>query len=191
MTQELQKECSAGIFKFWFDRAEISEESVRFSFEKSKNSWLSTKYVPELNTFGTIHDFICTYLGDVDQRKKLNELFISMSDLCNDFYTTSDELIDVCGENDPQLVKLLNETKSQMQAMQREVHIIQSWLESESVFGLSFDEEAFWVDFSGIAARIKQSKEEYSHYFHFSAVIKVLALLGKIRIQPILHQIKR
>lgn len=191
LTQELQKECSAGIFKFWFERAEISEESVRFSFEKSKNSWLSTKYVPELNTFGTIHGFICTYLGDVDQRKKLNELFVSMSDLCNDFYTTSDELIDVCGENDPQLVKLLNETKSQMQAMQREVHIIQSWLESESVFGLSFDEEAFWVDFSGIAARIKQSKEEYSHYFHFSAVIKVLQLLGKIRIQPILNQIKR
>lgn len=114
LTQELQKECSAGIFKFWFERAEISEESVKFSFEKSKHSWLSTKYVPELNTFGTIHSFICTYLGDVDQRKKLNELFISMSDLCNDFYTTSDELIDVCGEKDPQLVKLLNETKSQI-----------------------------------------------------------------------------
>lgn len=191
LTQELQKECSAGIFKFWFERAEISEESIQFSFEKSKNSWLSTKYVPELNTFGTIHNYVCTYLGDVDQRREMNKLFSGMNDLCNDFYTTSVELIDVCGENDPQLVTLLNDTKSQMQAMQREVQVIQSWLESESVFGLSFNEEAFWVDFYGIAARIKKSKEEYSHYFHFSAVIKVLQLLGKIRIPPILNEIKR
>ena len=191
LTQELQRDCSAGILKFWFERAEISEESVRFSFEKSKNSWLSTKYVPELNTFGTIHNFVCTYLGDVDQRKKLNELFASMSDLCNEFYTASDEIIDVCGENDPQLVALLNESKSQIQFMQREVQKIQSWLENESVFGLSFEVDAFWVDFDAIEAQLKESKEERSHYFHFSAVIKILRLLGKIRIQPILNQIKR
>lgn len=191
LTQELQKECSAGIFKFWFERAEISEESVRFSFEKSKNSWLSTKYVSELNAYGTIHSVISNYLGEAKQRKKLNELFAGMNDLCNEFYVTSDELIVVCGENDPQLAVLLNETKTQIQTMQREVHKIQSWLENESLFGLSFDEEAFWVDFYGIAARIKQSKEEYSHYFHFAAVNKVLQLLGKIRVHLILNQIKR
>lgn len=38
LTQELQKDCSAGIFKFWFERSEISEENVAFSFEKCKNS---------------------------------------------------------------------------------------------------------------------------------------------------------
>ena len=191
LTQELQKECSAGIFKFWFERAEISEENVRFSFEKSKDSWLSTKYVPDLNTYGSIHSFICTYLGDVNQRQKVNELFVDMNDLCDEFYTTSDELIVVCGEKDPQLVTLLNETKTQIETMQSEIHKIQSWLENESIFGLSFDEEAFWLDFSGIAARIKHSKEEDSHYFHFSAVNRVLQLLGKIRILPILNQIKR
>ena len=191
LTQELQKDRSAGIFKFWFERAEISEESVRFSFEKSKISWLSTKYVPELNTFGTIHGFICTYLGDVDQRKKMNKFFSCISDLCNKFHTTSDELIDVCGESDPQLVTLLNESKSQMQAMQYEIQRIQSWLENESVFGFSFDERAFWIDYSAIVAKLKESKEEHSHYFHFSAVIKVLQSLGKLRIRSILDQIKR
>lgn len=55
LVQELQKDYSTGIFKFWFERAEISEENVRFSFEKSKNSWLSTKYVPELNTYGILY----------------------------------------------------------------------------------------------------------------------------------------
>lgn len=190
LTQELQKDCSAGIFRFWFERSEISEENVAFSFEKCKNSWLTTKYTPELNTFGTIHSFLRTSLGDVDQRRKLNECFSGMNNLCDEFYTTSRELIDVCGENDPQLVTLLNESKSQIQDMQREVQKVQCWLENESVFGLSFDEDTFWVDFDDIAAKIKESKEEYSHYFHFSEVIKVLHLLGNIRIQPILNQIK-
>lgn len=191
LTQELQKEYSAGIFKFWFERAEISEESVQFSFEKSKNSWLSTKYVPELNTFGMIHSIVSNYLGDTEQHRKMHELFSDMNALCNDFYTTSAELVDVCGEQDEQLVELLNETKEQMQVMQHEIQIIQSWLENESVFGITFDEEAFWIDFHGLAARIKHSHEEQSHYFHFSAVIKVLHSLGKIRIIPTLKQIKQ
>lgn len=190
LTQELQKDCSAGIFKFWFERAEISEDAVTFAFEKCKNSWLSTKYVPELNTFGTIHKFVCSYLGDVDQRRKLNELFSDMSDLCNAFYTTSKVLIEVCGESDPQLVALLNESTSQIQCMQCEVHKIQRWLENESIFGFSFDTDAFRVDFDSITAQLKESKKEYSHYFHFTAVIKVLQQLGKIRIRPILDQIK-
>lgn len=36
LTKELQKDCSTGIFKFWFERAEISEESVNISFQKAK-----------------------------------------------------------------------------------------------------------------------------------------------------------
>ena len=59
LTQELQKECSAGIFKFWFERAEISEESVRFSFEKSKNSWLSTKRISEQSVQGIVCQRYC------------------------------------------------------------------------------------------------------------------------------------
>ena len=46
------------------------------------------------------------------------------------------------------------------------------------------------MDFDSIAAQLKESKKEYSHYFHFTAVIKVLQQLGKIRIRPILDQIK-
>lgn len=191
LTHELQKDCSAGIFKFWFERAEISEESVQFSFEKSKNSWLSTKYVPELNTFGTIHDFVRTHLGDVEQHGKWNELFSNLNEICNDFFDTSDELIDVCGEIEPQLVTLLNETKSKIQIMQYEAQKIQSWLEAESVYGIVFDEYAFWVDSSAIAEQLKNSKEAHSHYFLFSSVTEVLRLLDQIRLQPILDQIKR
>lgn len=190
LTQELQKECSAGIFKFWFEKSEISEESIRFSFEKSKNSWLSTKYVPELTTFGTIYKSICTYLGDINQHKELHEFFAKMSGLCNKFFTASDELINVCGGNDPQLVMLLSDSKSQIQVMQYEAQKIQSWLENESVSKLSFDETAFWVDFDAIKARLKESREKLSHHSHFYDVIEILQSLDKLQIRPKLDQIK-
>ena len=48
---ELQKPSASGIFKFWFENAEVSDESVQYAFEKAKSSWLTTKYVPELNTY--------------------------------------------------------------------------------------------------------------------------------------------
>jgi hypothetical protein len=65
LVTELQKESSAGIYRFWFKKSEISEESVSFSFSKSKESWLSTKYVPDLNIFGEIDSCISELL---DQR---------------------------------------------------------------------------------------------------------------------------
>ena len=190
LTQELQKDCSKGIFKFWFKKAEISEENIKFSFEKSKNSWLLTKYAPELNTYGTIHSNISNYLGDIEQRKKQNEFLDRINNGCNKFYTTSDELIGACGDNDPKLVTLLNETKTQIQTMQSEVKKIQSWLKDESILAVDFDEKAFWVDFNDIAAQIEESKEKHSYYFHFSAVIEALKSLSKTPIYSILNQIK-
>lgn len=189
LTKELQKNCSAGIFKFWFRRAEISEECIKFSFEKSKNSWLSTKYIPELNTYGRIHDSICTYLGDVEQHKKFSKFFAEVTDLYKKFYSASDELMDVCGENDPELVRMLNETKSKIQTMQSEGEKIQAWLENESIVSLEVDEKIFLMDFDTVADQLKENKEKGSYYFFFSAVIKVLQMLDKAPIQLILNQI--
>lgn len=190
LTQELQKDCSSGIFKFWFERAEISDESVKFSFDKSKKSWLSAKYVPELNTFGKIHRYISTYLGNIDQWQKLSKSFSEISTLCDDFCTASDELIDVCGESDPYVMAVLQKSKFQIQAMQHEAQKIQSWLGDLSPVNFEFDEPAFQVNFNGIKMQLRESKEEYAHYFHFAAVIKVLQLFEKIQIRSILNQIK-
>ena len=189
LTQELQKDCSSGIFKFWFERAEISEESIRFSFAKSKRSWLSMKYVPELNTFGKIHRYISAYLGNVDQWQKLSKSFSEISTLCNDFCSASNELIGVCCESDPNIVAMLRQSKFQIQTMQHEVEKIELWLGDTSPVNFKFDEHAFRINFNDIKMRLKESKEEYSYYFHFSAVIKVLELFERIQIQSILNQI--
>ena len=191
LTQELQKESSVGIFKFWFERSEISDESVQLSFMKSKESWLNTKYVPELNTFGSISNIISSYLGNIEINNKIKTAFSQLCNLCDRFYDTSSELLDVCGESDPNIVALLNDTKCQIDAMMQETSAIRDWLENQSIFGLSFDESSFWIDFGSVANQLKDSKEEPSHYFLFDAVIKVLHQLDKIRIHLLLNEVKR
>lgn len=190
LTSELQKDSSAGIFKFWFERAEISEESVKYSFEKSKKSWLSSKYVPELNSFGTIHDSILTCLGDNEFQNKAMRKLAYISNLCYKFISESDELMKLCEKNDKDVVDCLHNTKSQIQAMSCEIQKIHDWLENETIFELSYDEKVFWIDYNAIIAKLKESKEEHNYYFHFYDVIKILKSLSKVRVQHILNYIK-
>lgn len=147
LLQELQKQCSAGIFKFWFERGEISEENIEFAFEKSKNSWLKTKYIPELNTFGYIHDSITSYLGTPEWRIKSKKVFEHLRNLCNEFYSESEKLINVCGEVDAQTVMLLNELRKQFQSITNEIENIQLWLSNESIIQATFDENFFGINF--------------------------------------------
>lgn len=191
LVQELQKESSVGIYKFWFEKSEISDENVQLSFLKSKESWLNTKYVPELNTFGSIHNTISSYLGKIEINNKIKTAFFQLCNLCDKFYETSLELLEHCGESDPNIVALLNDTKCQIDAMMKEISVIMDWLENQSIFGLSFDEHSFWIDFGSVANQLKDSKEEPSHYFLFDAVIKVLRQLDKIRIHLLLNEVKR
>lgn len=191
LTSELQKDSSSGIFKFWFERAEISEESVKYSFEKSKKSWLSSKYVSELNSFGTIHDTISACLGDIESQNKAKKEFDYITNLCNRYISESDELMGICEKNSKDVVEWLNDAKTQIQAMLCEIQKIQDWLENETIFELSYDEKVFWIDFNTIIQKIKESKEEHCYYFHFYDVIKTLQSLSNVRIIHILNYIKK
>ncbi|WP_293718973.1 hypothetical protein [uncultured Phascolarctobacterium sp.] len=180
---ELQKESSSGIYKYWFEKSEIAEENIRFSFEKSKASWLVTKYVPELNTFGDIDGYISAFLGQEDQRNTAKKTFEDICILCDSFSLAADELTAVCGAKDPQLVELLSSTKTSLAAMSNEANKAIVWLNSETVFCVSLDETFFDIDIDSILAELKESRAEFHHHFHFYEVSKVLRKLGSIDTQ--------
>lgn len=69
ITTELQKPESSGINRFWFENAELSDDCFDFAMDKSIHSWLSTKYVPELNVPGEINDTLDKFLGSYEHRK--------------------------------------------------------------------------------------------------------------------------
>lgn len=180
LVSELEKESSAGIYKFWFSNSEISEENAIFLFNKSKGSWLSTKYVSELNTYGEIDKNISAFLGCANQRKAVSQTFQCLCCVCIDFFHAADELISVCGDKDKQLLAALTATSTQLTALKCEVDKVLMWLNNETVFGVSINESAFFIDIDNLNQQLKESKEEYYHHFHFYEVSKVLRKLENI-----------
>ena len=183
LISELQKESSSGIYKFWFKDSEISEENVRFAFKKSKESWLSTKYVPELNTYGEIDNTISEFLGNQKQRNDIRLIFEKFCTLCDNFFYTADELISVCEDNDPKLSVSLTAMKDCLAARKNEINKALEWLNNKTIYSLDIDETDFSIDLDTLTLQLKESKEEFHHHFHFYEVSKALRQLERIDIQ--------
>jgi hypothetical protein len=63
LLKELEEPGNQGIKKYWFVRSEISKETLRNSYEKSKQGWLKDRYLPELNVEGEISAHLLKMLG--------------------------------------------------------------------------------------------------------------------------------
>lgn len=68
---ELQYPDAEGIRKFWFEREEISLESLKKRFELAKNGWLKERYVSSLHGSGYICNYISEMLGISTYRRNL------------------------------------------------------------------------------------------------------------------------
>lgn len=68
---ELQYPEAEGIRKFWFEREEISLESLKKRFELAKNGWLKERYVSSLHGSGYICNYISEMLGVSIYRQNL------------------------------------------------------------------------------------------------------------------------
>ena len=53
---QLQKSGNEGIHRFWFEKAEISMESLKRKFELEKTGWLNDRYVPKIYTLRDLVD---------------------------------------------------------------------------------------------------------------------------------------
>ena len=107
--KELQEETSAGIKKYWFENSEISEDSFSFAFQKSKESWLKTKYVPDLNAYGNIDDYITVNLGDIKKRESLADISLNVVNLCEKLQKAISEFQKILKDKDADLKDILND----------------------------------------------------------------------------------
>ena len=158
LVAELQKPSSSGIFKFWFENAEVSDESVRYAFGKAKSSWLTTKYVPDLNAFGNIAQTVSLLLGDIGQREKQAKTFRKINELCEKYHSAAEAFLAVCGDR-PEITEILTETAGKVSAIASECLRITAWYSDETLFDGDIDLSAFNVDFDSIADSIKSSNK--------------------------------
>ena len=190
LVAELQKPSASGIFKFWFENAEVSDESVQYAFDKAKSSWLTTKYVPELNTYGNIAQTLSLLLGDIAQRENQTKTFRKINELCEKFLSAAEAFLAVCGDR-PEITDILTETMGKVSAVASECLKITAWYRDETPLDGDIDLSAFNVDFDSAADSINQSRDSTLHHFHSSDVTKVLRKLGEFDFYTLIKGFER
>ena len=187
---ELQKPSSTGIFKFWFEHVEMTDETVRYAFEKAKSSWLTTKYVPELNAFGNIEQAVSLLLREITHSDQQPKTFKKIYKLCEDYQTAVKAFLAVCDDH-PELTKILAETADSLDVMANECSKIISWYSEETPIDGDIDSFTFYLDFNSIADSINKSRDSMLHHFHASDVTKVLRKLGNFDFYILIKDLER
>ncbi|MCD8106802.1 MAG: hypothetical protein LUE20_02415 [Oscillospiraceae bacterium] len=177
---ELQKETSAGIVKYWFNNSGLSDEVITSAFQKSKESWLKTKYFPGLNTFGEIYSNISLILGEYTQRQTLLNNVNNAIDLCNNFIVTTTSLLSLIKNEDYNLSKSLQEIVEEVDRLLTTCNSAKQKIENDSVLSTPIDDDVCQIDFDSIIDDINQSHWSSDRYFHTSDVIKYLRKLSSI-----------
>ncbi|MBQ8241672.1 MAG: hypothetical protein IJZ38_12740 [Bacteroides sp.] len=178
LVTELQKPSSSGILRFWFENAEITESCVEYAFRKAKSTWLNTRYVPEINTFGNIEKTVSLFLGAFDHRAVMVEDFSRICELCIRYREAADALIGICSD-DPKLKEIISTTNNRLHAIYEASKAMGDCLAQEQLCDVSIDAAIFYVDFDSIIELIRRSHGAFRHHFHTSEVTKNLGKLSR------------
>lgn len=117
--ERLTRQETQGIYKYWFENSVIFDNLFKYSYEKVANGWGKLKYVPEVYTFGYIHDCLERFLGSSELSKRRFEevsKFIKRLELLK--YSYEDLL----------KLKFIEEQKEFKDNIQNDITKIDNWL---------------------------------------------------------------
>ncbi len=190
---ELQKESSLGILKYWFKNSKLSYETLIYSFEKSKNSWLSNKYTPELNCYGKIYNTLTNLVGSRENRREIYKTFAKIKTIAKEFDTHADNLIVIIKDNTEdshELKNYIDNTKTTIAKLIFNIDKILEQLQNDTITTLEIDYDIFNNDFEYIAETIRKNNVLYNHYLHISNVTKILKKLSSFNFYALLDKLR-
>lgn len=190
ITSELQKVSCAGICRFWFEKNEISRDNLELMFDKAKNSWLYTKYEPDLNSEGNIASYLQRVLGDNGIKELSLRTFEQICNNCDEFEKAADELLQLIEDNNQELADLLTGIMEQLKQASFISKKIIEWLYNDTMHIGEIDTTVFNFDFDSIIDSINHLKGTSEIYFHQSDVVKPLKILSQIDSYELLHNIE-
>lgn len=188
IVKELQEDLSAGIKKYWFGNSEISEDSFIFAFRKSKGSWLKTKYIPDLNVYGSIDSYISLTLGEVCQRRALADTSRKVAVLCEKLANAILELQEVLKDEEAELNDELADLRSKTHKLNGACNTIYDWCMQDSISICHVNRSVFNIDFNSYCETINSYHRTWYHPLHLSEVTKVLRRLSSIDIYRIFDE---
>ena len=189
ITTEMQKPLSAGIQRYWFTNSEIEWDKFVDSFNKAKCSWLSTKYIPDMNSTGKINQDLNRYVGNYKNRENLLSKFRNVTNLCSEYEKASAALLSTCNGKSSQLISIISDATEKIHAVFEESERICAWLLNESSPQPIYDERTFYISYESIVKEIEDCKLSFAYHFHVYDVIKVLNKLNDIEIHNYLYDI--
>lgn len=189
--KELQKDASAGILKFWFKNSEISEDRLKFSFDKSKNGWLSNRYVPVLNQFGTIKKHVVQILGDEEARVNLYNTLNDALKLIEKYNYAVSELASICGDKDQVLFSELYKLQNEFNSSKIEILKIIEWLKFESIIKLTINERIFLNNSNVIEDLLNDSPIKYDYRYHCRDIIDIIKKIEYLNLFDLIYNFKQ
>ena len=171
---ELQKEVSVGIYKFWFEKSEITKEALMLSFEKSKTSWLDTRYVPELNTFGLIDDCISKYLGTDENQSKLIQVSDQILDLSKKALERIHSIKCIGYPYKQRFAEAIDGVETVLHKLISTYREVNTWAINECCLSFTYDPEELQYSFRNYLGIITESDDYHSQYFKIEPLVKIL-----------------
>lgn len=189
---KLQDSDAAGIYRYWFEKSEISKELIVYSYEKQKSGWLSQKYTPCLHTKGQMQEKILKFVGILDSRRSsINTLSIISQQCskflkaCNDYlqfvqdYSSQEQLIQEIQRSQEQVIKLLGEIKCAIDAVNNDQQVVSS-----------INESNWYIEFDMLLELLKQDIQLRENYFHISEIKKTAEALQANEMHTIISDIR-
>lgn len=169
--ERLTRQESQGIYKYWFENSVIFDNLFKYSYEKVSNGWGKLKYVPEVYTFGYIHDCLERFLGSLELSKRRFEevsKFIKRLELLKHSY---DDLLKL---------KFIEEQKEFKDTIQNDIANIDDWLitlEScceDIKLGDKLKRFPNSLGLKYSSSDLKELSFNFENYFHFNEAKKLL-----------------
>lgn len=169
--EKLTRPQALGIYKYWFETTHLFDIQIETSFLKATNSWAKAKYIPEVYSFGHIHNRLEVFLGSAAlskrRYKETNAYFEKLLSLKRTY-------IDLLKLGIP------NKEKSLQEKIEKDIPVIDKWLNSlemirESIInGSEIQFENSKIELTCKNIDLKNSKLQFGKFFHIHEIEKLL-----------------
>ncbi|WP_400245925.1 hypothetical protein AB3U99_04875 [Niallia sp. JL1B1071] len=189
---KLQDSDAAGIYRYWFEKSEISKDLLIYSYEKQKSGWLSQKYTPSLHIQGQIQKSIFKFIGSIDERQKSISTLNVMSQQCRKFLNAGDDYMQFVQDYSDQ-EKLIREIKSTQESVKKlldELNSVLKAVSNDQQTKSVINEDIWYIDFVSLLQLLKKKEQIRDNYFHINEIKKAAEALRANEIHTIISDIR-
>lgn len=189
---KLQDAAAAGIYRYWFEKSEISKELIVYSYEKQKSGWLSQKYTPCLHIQGQMQKSILKFIGTIDDRLNSINTLNDISQKCNKFLKACDEYLQFVQDysTQEQLIHEIQRIQEQVNKLLGDIKLYIEAVSKDQRVEVSIKEDIWYIDYDNLLELLKQNEQFNENYFHINEIEKAAKALQTYEIQNIVSSIR-